>query len=192
MLAIAGVVAAAVWYARTTGLSALPEASATERRVASAFRRFSIPAEIKERKNPVALSNEILAEGRSHFADHCAICHGNNGSGKTDMGRNLFPKAPDMRQAATQGLTDGELFWTIENGIRFTGMPGWSKGTAEGEQQTWHLVHFIRRLPQMTPEEIAEMEALNPRSPLEVREELENERFLQGADMPKAPSAHRH
>ena len=99
------------------------------------------------------------------------------------MGRNLFPKAPDMRQAATQTLTDGELFWIIEHGIRFTGMPGWSTGTTEGAEASWQLVHFIRHLPHLTDSELQEMEALNPRSPAQVRQDLEAERFLRGEDV---------
>jgi hypothetical protein len=92
-----------------------------------------------------------------------------------------------MRQAATQSLTDGELFYIIENGVRLTGMPAWSTGTPEGEEASWHLVHFIRRLPKLTAEEIEEMEALNPRPPAEIRQDLEAERFLRGDD--QAPSA---
>ena len=113
---------------------------------------------------------EVIADGRAHFADHCAICHGNDGSGDTPMGRGLYPKVPDMRLPQTQNLSDGELFWIIENGIRFTGMPAWSSGTEDGETASWHLVHFLRRLPKLTPEELEEMETLNPQSPAEIRQ----------------------
>jgi len=104
----------------------------------------------------VERSPEVIADGRAHFADHCAVCHANDGSGKTEMGQGMWPKAPDMRLAATQNLTDGELFWIIENGIRFTGMPGWSTGTTEGETSSWNLVHFIRHLPDISEAELAE------------------------------------
>jgi mono/diheme cytochrome c family protein len=182
---------AAVWYVRATGLNARAEPGAAEARLARAVRRLAIPEPARERANPVPRSDEVLAAGRAHFADHCASCHANDGSGETDMGRNLFPKAPDMRLETTQGLTDGELFWIIENGIRFTGMPGWSTGTAEGEEASWHLVHFIRRLPDITEPELEEMAARNPRSPEEIRQEIEAERFLQGGDPPgAAPHAH--
>ena len=67
-----------------------------------------------------------------------------------------------MRLAATQELTDGELFYFIENGIRFTGMPAWGDGSPKGEELGWKLVHFIRHLPQLTPDEVGEMEGLNP------------------------------
>lgn len=192
LVAAASAVGAGVWYVRATGLSALPDPGAAEARIARAVRGLAISAEARDRINPVPRSDEVLAAGREHFADHCASCHANDGSGNTEMGRKLFPKAPDMRRAATQELTDGELFWIIENGIRFTGMPGWSTGTTEGEEASWHLVHFIRRLPDLTEPELEDMEARNPRSPEEIRQEIEAERFLQGGDPPAAPPAHRH
>jgi mono/diheme cytochrome c family protein len=192
LAAAAASAAGAFSYARTTGLSALATPSAAEARVARAVRRLAISSDVRERENPVPPSDEALAEGRTHFADHCAACHANNGSGDTEMGRNLFPKAPDMRLPATQELTDGELFWVIENGIRFTGMPGWSTGTKDGEAASWQLVHFIRRLPALTQAEIDEMETLNPRSPAEIQQEIEAERFLRGDDdvTPSEHSAH--
>jgi mono/diheme cytochrome c family protein len=183
LLLVAGTAASAVWYARATGLSARSEPNPTEALAARAVRRFAVPAAIRARRNPIPVSDEVMAAGRAHFADHCASCHANDGSGDTEMGRNMFPKAPDMRQQTTQSLTDGELFWFIENGIRFTGMPGWSTGTSAGEAASWHLVHFIRHLPEITEPELEEMAAQNPRSPAEVRQDIEAERFLRGDDV---------
>ena len=100
------------------------------------------------------------------------------------MGRGFFPKAPDMRAAATQDMTDGELFYVIEHGIRFTGMPAWSTGTPDGETSSWQLVHAIRHLPRLTAAEQERMEALVPRSPEEIRQEIEEEQFLSGGDEP--------
>lgn len=195
--AVVGVVltAAALWYVRSSGLTALGQPNAVETRVARTVRRFAIPAAVRERQNPIPASDDVIANGRAHFADHCASCHANDGSGNTTMGRNLFPKAPDMRQTATQSLTDGELFWIVENGIRFTGMPGWSTGTEEGATASWHLVHFIRHLPDVSEAELEAMESLNPRSPAEIRQEIEAERFLRGDDVTAtepAPPAHAH
>ena len=98
------------------------------------------------------------------------------------MGQGMWPKAPDMRLPATQDLSDGELFWIIENGIRFTGMPGWGTGTPDGEAASWHLVHFIRHLPQLSEGELELMETLIPRSEADIRQEIAEERFLQGLD----------
>ena len=81
------------------------------------------------------------------------------------IGRRIFPPSPDMRAASTQSLTDGELFYAIEHGIPWTGMPAWETGTPEGEQDSWKLVRFIRHLPSLTPAELTQMEKLNPKSP---------------------------
>jgi hypothetical protein len=86
-----------------------------------------------------------------------------------------------MRRPATQHLSDGELFHVIEHGVRFTGMPAWRTGTQAGEESSWHLVHVVRHLPRLTPGELEAMKARNPRSPDEIRFEIEEERFLQGA-----------
>lgn len=181
-LTLLAIATAALVYVRTTGLANTGEPPAIEIRMARAARRLAIPSSIRTTANPMPASKEAIADGMSHYADHCAVCHANDGSGNTEMGRGLYPKAPDMRLAATQQLSDGELFYVIEHGIRFTGMPAWSTGTKGGEESSWRLVHFIRHLPTVTAEELDAMKARNPRSPEEIRQEIEEERFLnQGA-----------
>lgn len=172
------IVTAGLVYLRATGLDAMTQPGALETRLARMARRVAIPSAIRTMANPTPRSAESVTGGMAHFADHCATCHANDGSGDTEMGRGLYPKAPDMRLPATQQLSDGELFYIIEHGIRFTGMPGWRTGTTAGEQSSWHLVHFIRHLPALTPAELEAMKARNPRSPEEIRFEIEEERFL--------------
>ncbi len=100
------------------------------------------------------------------------------------MGRNMYPPAPDMRRAETQQMTDGELFFIIQNGVRLTGMPAWGSDTPGGhdEEDSWKLVYFIRHLPQVTVEEKKAMEKLNPKGPDDRKEEEEEEKFLRGED----------
>jgi len=163
----------------TSGFSARAQPTRLERLVATQARAMALPAEARERRNPVKNSDEVLAEARAHWADHCASCHGNDGSGQTEMGQHMYPPAPDMRQQSTQRKTDGEIFHAIENGIRLSGMPAWG-GSKEGEQDSWKLVHFIRHLPSLSQKEIQEMEELNPKTPEELAEEQEEGRFLRG------------
>jgi mono/diheme cytochrome c family protein len=191
------VLVAASFFMKGKGFSARDQPSRIETVVATQFRKLAMPRDARDRKNPVAASPEVIEAGLAHFADHCAVCHSNNGSGDTPIGRNLYPKAPDMRVAPTQELTDGELFYIIENGVRLTGMPAWGTGTPDGETASWHLVHFIRRLPKLTPEDIGRMEQLNPKTPDEWREEQEERDFLEGRDKPaegarKPPAASPH
>jgi mono/diheme cytochrome c family protein len=167
------------------GLSARAEPGAAEAAIARRVRSWAMPSSARSVANPVPRTAETLADARAHFADHCASCHANDGSGATELGRSLYPRAPDLRAAATQELADGELFWIIEHGVRFTGMPAW--GGAGNPAESWKLVHFVRHLPKLGEEERREMEAMNPRSPDEWREQQEDEAFLRGGEAP-APS----
>lgn len=185
--------AAAVWIRQARGFSAHEQPTAIERWVAREVRDLAVPADAKFRINPIPNSPETIADGRAHWADHCFSCHANDGSGDTVMGKNLYPPAPDMRLPATQQLTDGELFYIIQNGIRLTGMPAWGTGASQDEEDSWKLVHFIRHLPQVNVEEKKAMEKMNPKSPDDLREEEEEERFLQGDDSHEpTPEQHHH
>jgi mono/diheme cytochrome c family protein len=186
--AIAGV----VWFA-SQGISARPEPSQLEASLARTARKYAIPRAERSRANPILETGGSIRAGMEHWADHCATCHGNDGSGETSIGRALYPRAPDMRRSDTQNLTDGELFYIIENGVKLTGMPAWTTGTPEGEQASWHLVNFIRHLPELTEEELAEMADLNPRGPAEWRALEEERKFLAGEiDAPPAPVTQGH
>ena len=172
------------------GFSAKAEPTAIEEFAARAARRLAAPSRLKSRPNTEPNTAEVLAEARDHWADHCATCHANNGGGDTEMGRNMYPRAPDMRKSDTQDLTDGELFSIIENGIRLTGMPAWGTGTAKSEAASWKLVRFIRHLSQVSEEEERDMQKMNPRTPAEWQEEKEEEDFLKGGDSHAKPRAH--
>lgn len=194
---VAALAAGLLWIRQAQGFSARAEPSAMERWLAREARDLAVPAEAKSRMNPVPRSPEAVAAGREHWADHCFSCHANDGSGDTALGMHLYPPAPDMRLPATQNLSDGELFYIIENGIRLTGMPAWGSGSAQNEEDSWKLVHFIRHLPQLSLEEKNAMEKLNPKSPEDLREEQEEEKFLRGDDSDETrheatPEHHHH
>ena len=189
------VIAAAIILVPMTrsGLSTHEEPTAIEAFAARTVRRWAVPSDLRGVENPMPPSLAVLAGGRAHFADHCAGCHGNDGKGG-GMGKQMYPRAPDMTLAATQSLSDGELFAVIENGVRLTGMPGFGSGTAESAVGTWGLVHFIRHLPALTPEEITEMEKLNPKTPDEYEAMKAEQEFLGGGEAVVATTTagHRH
>jgi mono/diheme cytochrome c family protein len=144
-------------WIRSHGFSAREKPSNIEAFLARNARRLAIPASARGMSNPVSRTELGIAEARDHFADHCAICHANDGSGRTQINAGLYPPAPDMREADTQQLSDGELFYIVRNGVRFTGMPGWG-----GEdEENWKLVLFIRHLPKLTGKEIELMKEIN-------------------------------
>jgi mono/diheme cytochrome c family protein len=174
---------AGFWIVRR-GFSARDEPSRVEKVIARRVRALAVPARARAAKNPVSATPEVLADARAHFADHCAVCHANDGSGQTTIGQNLYPKALDMRLDDTQRLTDGELYYIIQNGIRLTGMPAWGKEGDANDEDSWKLVHFIRHLSELTPAQLKDMKGLNPKTPDEIEEERQDEEFLRDSAAP--------
>ncbi len=189
LLLLAGIILAALWL-----LPGMFSAKATppewEITAARFIRHLATPSHFLKMSNPVQFSPDVLAEARHHFANHCATCHANDGSGKTRMGPNFYPPVPDLRDPAIQAMADGELFYVIHYGIRFTGMPAWGKGPPEEDIDSWKLVLFIRHLPNITPEEIAEMKQLNPLTTEEREEQEAIDQFLSGEEF--LPPEHHH
>ncbi len=99
-----------------------------------------------------------IAAGVTHYAEHCAVCHGAPG---VERGEGLYPKPPDLA-VTSKGYTDAELFWIVKHGIEMTGMPSWG---GHSDDELWATVGFIRKLPGMTPEDYAKLfEASRARS----------------------------
>jgi mono/diheme cytochrome c family protein len=183
------VIAGFIWLC-ATGLNARDMPGSLETRLAITLQRLAIPRAARDLNNPMQATPELMLEARRHFADHCASCHGNDGSGATEMGQKLYPRVPDMRSAQTQDLSDGQLYYIIENGVRFTGMPAWGAG-GTNDHDTWHLVLFIRHLPKLTEEDLQDMKEHNPRSPADIKEEeLENEFLNEPSEIHKLSNPH--
>jgi mono/diheme cytochrome c family protein len=191
-VALLGVVIAIAVSILHDGLSSRATPTAVEVALARNVRRLAIPANARSAQNPLLDSDEDLRAARLHFADHCAVCHANDGSGDTTFGAGLYPKPPDLRLPPTQDLTDGELFWIIENGVRFTGMPAFAGPDHNSQTDSWKLVHFIRHLPHLTPAERLEMEKYNPQGPDERAEEEEENDFLNRATPQQKPESQNH
>ena len=190
IVALVGLIVAVAVSLLHNGLSARARPSAMEEMLARNAWHLSIPSDARAMSNPLAASTENLKDARLHFADHCAICHANDGSGDAPFGRGLYPKPPDLRQPETQKRSDGELFWIIENGVRFTGMPSFA--TEGMSDDSWKLVLFIRHLPQLTTEERMEMSRYNPKSPEEREEEKQEDEFLNGTTPQKSATPNSH
>jgi mono/diheme cytochrome c family protein len=185
---ISGIVAAgalalaAALLTRGMGFTTRIKPRAIEAWTMRAARQWATPRAIRHQTNPVAADREVLREAMEHWADHCALCHDNDGTGRAAVVKGFYPPVPDMRREPTQEMSDGELFYVIEHGIPLTGMPAWGNGTLDGERQSWVLVRFIRHLPRLTEDEIAAMEKLNPKSAAQIEQEREIRDFLKGND----------
>jgi predicted CXXCH cytochrome family protein len=144
VLALLVLTGAALYRFALPGLSsarAIPPA--TEVAIATWLLRNSVPAEQSAQRNPLAPEEADFGAGAALFQQKCAVCHGFDGSGHTQIGTHAYPRVPALRSEAVQGLSDGEIFAFIHDGIRNTAMPAWDLP----ERQIWQLVLFIRHLP---------------------------------------------
>ncbi len=167
------------------GFSTRSEPSTLEATLARSMRGLAM-ARSRSLK-PAGKAAPDLKAARTHWASHCAICHGVAGAGDTDVGRNLYPPAPDMRSETTQRLSDGELYATIKNGIRLTGMPAWG-APGDDDQESWALVGFIRTLPTLDEGARREIELNLPKTPHQQAEDAEEDDFLRGGN--RSPTTH--
>jgi mono/diheme cytochrome c family protein len=158
-----GCVLIVVLFSFGAGISARREASKTEKEIARATWRFLVPGKIKIKENPIPDTSDTLRDATQIWVERCVVCHANDGGG-TAMGRNLHPPVPDLRKVPTQSLTDGELFYAIEQGIPWTGMPSWGDGSSDSEKESWTLVRFVRNIPKLTPADLRNIEKFVPRT----------------------------
>jgi len=101
---------------------------------------------------------------------NCASCHGNDGRGDTQLGRNMYPGVPSFADETVQRLSDGELFYIIQNGVRWTGMPAWKD--EHSAEDSWRLVSLIRAMPNLTP---ADLDSAGLGAPSEQHDEHHHE-----------------
>lgn len=148
VLTLVGVFGVALLVHRGFRATATP--SRIEAVLARTMRDIAIPIRFREETNPLKPTSLNLEGGREEFLARCAICHGHDGAGLTQMGRGLYPRVPDLRSRQTQSLSDGEIHYIIENGVQLTGMPAWSNPHREAPNNGWELVLFIRSLNPLT------------------------------------------
>ncbi len=120
-------------------IMATPEVSAHE-----GHNKRHAPASAKKLKNPVTMNEETVASGRALYAKHCATCHGEDGKAKTETAAAMKRKPTDLTAKAMQGLTDGEIWWVITNGIAKSKMPA-VKAKAT-EQERWQMSLYVKHL----------------------------------------------
>jgi len=118
-----------------------------ETNLANAAKDVAIPLEAGMKKNPLPETDEVVSQGQEVFLGSCAQCHGPEGRGDTNIGRNMAPPAMDLTSSHVQHWSDAELFWIVQNGVRLTGMPSWKSTISEND--TWKLVRFIHNLPRL-------------------------------------------
>jgi mono/diheme cytochrome c family protein len=127
-------------------LTALQEPSGLETRISHRATRFLIGRASRQGipERPPATKAGV-DNGIKYYGSDCSFCHGPDGHAQTVSGRWMYPRAADLTSKQVQSYSDSELFWVIQNGIRFTGMPAF--GQVETADHIWDLVSYLRALP---------------------------------------------
>lgn len=99
-------------------------------------------ADVGMLRNPIAPTPEALAVGSRIYQQHCAVCHGVDGTGHGPGSVGLNPRPADLRVHTAMGHSDGELFRGISNGVAGTAMPAFRSTLSEEDR--WYVVTFIR------------------------------------------------
>lgn len=147
---IAVVLAAVIllaWFAASrASISALEEPGQFETWLTTKAKHELVGREAAQMHvSELASSSASANLGEMLFTVECSSCHGKNGRTPTHIGESMYPRVPDLGSAEIQKWSDPELFWIIQHGIRLSGMPGFER--FDTDEQVWHLVHFIRTLP---------------------------------------------
>lgn len=101
----------------------------------------------------------MIAEGAGHFRALCVSCHGGPGVAPEPFALGMLPVPSNLAHTA-RTWRPAELFWTIREGIKMTGMPAWRFRL--DEPQIWSIVAFVRVMPSLTPERYREVVSLAP------------------------------
>ena len=98
--------------------------------------------------NPLPAEPATIAEGQALYASHCALCHGDEGRGDGLLASSLRTSPGNLASRRVQALSDGDLMWTITEGVEGTEMMPFS---FLSEEERWALVHYLRTLPKGSP-----------------------------------------
>jgi cytochrome c553 len=98
---------------------------------------------------PAADATSLVAAA-GHYAANCAQCHGAPGEQASPVMRSATPPAPDLARTVPT-WSDGQLFWIIKHGVKFTAMPAWPAQDRDDEVR--RMTAFVRRLPAMAADD---------------------------------------
>lgn len=132
-----------------------------ERSIAARARDIIVPNDLKDEAR--------ISKGAGQYAEMCSGCHLAPGMKRTEISRGLYPRAPELRRETD--LIPAEQFWIIKHGVKMTGMPAW--GITHDDELLWDIVAFVRRLPELTPEQYESL----------VKNAPEHEELMQGMGM---------
>ena len=93
-------------------------------------------------KNPVALSDVSLEEGKRLYENFCLICHGATGQGDGPVVQRNGPKPPAYTSEQLKDLVEGKMYHSIHYGKNMMG----SHASQLTPTQRWTIIHYVQTL----------------------------------------------
>ena len=110
--------------------------------------RGSVRLRARDAEPPALDAPGLFERGAACYQHRCELCHGGPGVAQNDIALGMQP-VPGPLVNASMRFNTRELYWITRNGITMSGMPAWKLQLSE--RDTWALVAFIERLPQLSP-----------------------------------------
>ena len=121
---------------------------AIERRIAMTALDAAMDRHAPHVDNPIPLTDDNLIAGMKIYTMNCALCHGTLELKPSALEKSFYPPPP---QIILDPLDDPEwhIFYAVKTGVRYTGMPAWSKTLSE--QDIWKVTSFLSRVEKLPP-----------------------------------------
>lgn len=137
-------------------VSALHQHTPLVYRAIDAVLRRSIEYRARGIEPPPLDRPAMIERGFRHYRDACVQCHGAPGVAREDIGKGMTPVPANMVDTARR-WRPAEIYWTVRNGIKMTGMPAWE--FVYEDEDIWAIVAFVEAMPGMTAADYRAMDA---------------------------------
>ena len=117
------------------------------------LRNRSIETRLGGIKPQLEATPAMIKSGAEYYAALCVGCHLAPGQPKSDLRTGLYPHPPNLAQEDIQ--ESRRSFWIIKHGIKMSAMPAWGKTLDDAA--IWDVVAFVRKMPNMTPEDYRQL-----------------------------------
>ena len=123
--------------------------SGLERWAARTSLNATIRRQMSTTQNPLPVTDENLTAGLKLYATNCMACHGASDGKASNIAHGLYQPAPQLGDRGVEDDPNGEIYWKVQHGIRFTGMPSFGKTLTD--TQLWQLVMFLKQMDKLPP-----------------------------------------
>ena len=149
--AIAALIAAGCFFVTSGALQAGQDSKpgALEKWAAKSSLKATIRREALGLKAPLQPTDENLTAGIALYRTHCQVCHGGSDGVASSVAKGLTPNPPQLAKEGVEDDPEGEIYWKVAHGVRFTGMPAFRESLSDREM--WQIALLAKHLDSLPP-----------------------------------------